>query len=59
VNYDALRLWRARQIERALEDQFAVRDGVDPAEWSAWKALQRAAAVKWVGAARQGAGPGS
>jgi metal-responsive CopG/Arc/MetJ family transcriptional regulator len=50
---DALRLWREREIERAMEEQFAARDVVDPAERAAWKALQRAATVKWLSTRRE------
>jgi len=40
----ALRLWRAAELERAMQAQFETPDGVDPAERQAWDALRRAAA---------------
>ena len=40
---EALRLWRARELERAMEIQFANPDGVDPAERQAWDRLRSAA----------------
>ena len=42
----ALRLWRAHELERALEAQFAEPDGVEPAERAGWDRLRRAAAVQ-------------
>jgi hypothetical protein len=47
---DALRLWRARELERAMAAQFAVPDGVDPTERQAWDQLGRAALVRQLGA---------
>jgi Arc/MetJ-type ribon-helix-helix transcriptional regulator len=46
---EALRLWRVRQLERAMEAQFAAPDGVDPAERAAWDALRRAAVSRQLG----------
>ena len=43
---DALRLWRAREIEQALEAQFAAPDGVGPGERAAWDAVRRTAATR-------------
>jgi len=43
---EALRLWCARELERALEAQFTAPDGVDPAERRAWDHLRRAAVVR-------------
>ena len=43
---EALRLWRARELELAMEAQFAAPDGVDPTERQAWDRLRRAAAVR-------------
>jgi hypothetical protein len=40
----ALRLWRAHELERALEAQFAEPDGVPPAERTNWNRVRRAAA---------------
>jgi Arc/MetJ-type ribon-helix-helix transcriptional regulator len=40
----ALRLWRAQELERALEAQFAEPDGVEPAERASWDQVRRAAA---------------
>jgi Arc/MetJ-type ribon-helix-helix transcriptional regulator len=40
----ALRLWRAAELERAMHVQFGAPDGVDPAERHAWDVLRRAAA---------------
>jgi hypothetical protein len=40
----ALRLWRAHELERALQAQFAAPDDVDPAERQAWDTVRRAAA---------------
>jgi hypothetical protein len=45
----ALRLWRAQQLERAMQAQFETPDGVDPAERRAWDGLRRAAAVRQFG----------
>src|SRR5437763_10578268 len=49
---EALRLWRAREVERAMEAQFAQPDGVDPAERQAWDAIRRAAARRHLGSTR-------
>ena len=43
---DALRLWRARELELAMEAQFAASDDVDPTERRAWDQLRRAANVE-------------
>lgn len=43
---EALRLWLARELERAMEAQFAAPDGVDPAERQAWDQLRRAAVFR-------------
>ena len=43
---DALRLWRAREFERAMEVQFATPDGVDLTERQAWDQLRRAAVTQ-------------
>lgn len=43
---EALRLWRSRELELAMEAQFAAPDGVDPAERQAWDQLRRAAVVR-------------
>ena len=40
----ALRLWRAHELERALEAQFAEPDGVPLAERADWDRMRRAAA---------------
>ncbi len=40
----ALRLWKARQIEEAMEAQFSAPDAVDESERRAWDALRRSAA---------------
>ena len=40
---EALRLWRARVLEQAMEIQFARPDGVDPAEQQSWDRLRSAA----------------
>jgi hypothetical protein len=42
---EALRLWRAHQLELAMAAQFASPDGVDPAERHAWDQFRRAAAA--------------
>ena len=42
----ALRLWRARELELAMEAQFAAPDGVDPSERQAWDQLRRAAVTR-------------
>jgi hypothetical protein len=38
---DALRLWRARELERAMEAQFAQSDGLPTEERLGWEALRR------------------
>lgn len=38
----ALRLWRARELESAMARQFAEPDEVRPAERAAWDAIRRA-----------------
>ncbi len=43
---EALQLWHAREQHRAMEVQYAGDQGVDPDEWAAMKALQRAAAMR-------------
>jgi hypothetical protein len=43
---EALRLWRARELERAMEAQFTAPDGVDPTERHAWDALRRDAVIR-------------
>ena len=43
---DALRLWRTRELELAMEAQFAATDGIDPTERQAWDQLRRAAVVR-------------
>jgi len=43
---EALRLWRARELELAMEAQFAAPDGVDPIERQVWDQLRRAAVVR-------------
>jgi Arc/MetJ-type ribon-helix-helix transcriptional regulator len=48
---EALRLWRARELERAMEAQFAQPDGVELAERNAWDAIRRTAARRRLGAA--------
>ena len=45
----ALRLWRAREMERAMAAQFAAPDGVDPTERHGWDQLRRAAVVRQLG----------
>jgi len=46
---EALRLWRAREIERAMHAQFEAPDGVELAERQAWDAVRRAAAARQLG----------
>jgi len=41
---EALRLWRARELDGELETQFAEPDGVRKAERAAWDAIRRGAA---------------
>jgi Arc/MetJ-type ribon-helix-helix transcriptional regulator len=43
---EALRLWRARELERAMEAQFAAPDGLEPTERQSWDQLRRAAVVR-------------
>jgi hypothetical protein len=43
---EALRLWRARELEQAMEAQFAVPDGVALTERQAWDQLRHAAVVR-------------
>src|SRR5579864_1106213 len=43
---EALRLWRARELERAMERQFAEPDGVPTGERSAWNQTRRTAAAR-------------
>jgi hypothetical protein len=45
----ALRLWRARELELAMEAQFAAPDGVDPAERQSWDQLRRTAVARQLG----------
>ncbi len=42
----ALRLWRAKQLELAIERQFSEPDGVPQSERSAWDALRRGASER-------------
>jgi len=49
---EALQLWRVREMERAMEGQFAAPDGVEPAEREAWDALRRAAAIRQLSGGR-------
>jgi hypothetical protein len=46
---DALRLWRAHELERAMERQFAEPEGVSDHERVAWDALRRNAAERQLG----------
>jgi Arc/MetJ-type ribon-helix-helix transcriptional regulator len=46
---EALRLWRARELELAMEAQFASPDGVDPNERQAWDQFRRAAVARQPG----------
>jgi hypothetical protein len=43
---DALRLWRTRELERAMERQFAEPDAVSIEERRAWNAVRRGAAKR-------------
>jgi metal-responsive CopG/Arc/MetJ family transcriptional regulator len=43
---EAIRLWCARELERAMEAQFATSDGVNPIERRSWDQLRRAAIVR-------------
>jgi len=43
---EALRLWRARQLEQALQAQFSQTDDTDPAEREDWDALRKVAAAR-------------
>ena len=47
---EALRLWRTRELELAMEAQFAAPDGIDPAERQAWDHIRRAAVARQLGA---------
>jgi hypothetical protein len=40
---DALRLWRARELERAMEAQFTESDGRPAEERQGWESLRREA----------------
>jgi hypothetical protein len=44
---DALRLRRARELERAMEAQFDAPDGVDPEERGTWDGIRDAMATGW------------
>jgi hypothetical protein len=46
---EALRLWRAHELERAMEAQFAAPDGVEPTERQDWDQLRRAAVARRFG----------
>jgi hypothetical protein len=46
---EALRLWLARELELAVEAQFAAPDGVDPTERQAWDQLRRGAVATRLG----------
>jgi hypothetical protein len=46
---EALRLWRAHELELAIEGQFAAPDGVDPTERQAWDQLRRTAIARQLG----------
>jgi hypothetical protein len=43
---EALRLWRTRELERAMDRQFSERDGVSSDERMAWDAVRRGAASR-------------
>ena len=43
---DALRLWRAHEMERAIEAQFAQSDGLPAEERQGWQALRRDAVTR-------------
>jgi metal-responsive CopG/Arc/MetJ family transcriptional regulator len=46
---EALRLWTARQRERAMEEQYADTSPLsdeDAAEWESWRAIRRASAAR-------------
>ncbi len=43
---EALRLWLAREIERAMEEQFAQPDRVPSGERATWNRMRRAAASR-------------
>jgi Arc/MetJ-type ribon-helix-helix transcriptional regulator len=45
----ALRLWRAQELERAMQAQFEAPDGVDPTERQAWDKVRRAATTHQLG----------
>ena len=43
---EALRLWYAREQERAMEEQFTTPSQLDPHEWEWWRAIRDAAAER-------------
>jgi hypothetical protein len=43
---DALRLWRARELERAITAQFSQSDGLPAEERQGWETLRRDAVVR-------------
>jgi Arc/MetJ-type ribon-helix-helix transcriptional regulator len=43
---EALRLWRAHELEQAMEAQFAAPDGVDPGERQSWDQIRRTTAAR-------------
>ena len=43
---EALRLWRARELERALAAQFAAPDEIPPAERRAWDHMRRSTTAR-------------
>jgi len=43
---DALRLWRARELERAIAAQFSQSDGLPAEERQGWEALRREAVAR-------------
>jgi hypothetical protein len=43
---DALRLWRARELERAMEAQFTEPDGLPAEERQGWQTLRRDAVAR-------------
>jgi hypothetical protein len=48
---EALRLWSARERERAMEEQYADPSPLseeDAAEWRSWRAIQRASAARLI-----------
>ena len=48
----ALRLWKARQVEEAMEAQLAAPGGVDASERRAWDAVRRSAAGRRLSGSR-------